>query len=446
MTHLKKGQVLQQLLVEAVRKDNVLPLTGLCNLSCVFCSHRNNPPGTKAFSFAPLPEEIWSDLAHYLDPERKIIIGESATRLREGEPFTHPQFQQVMHTLRFLYPKTLIQITTNGSLFGEDTAAFLAALKPLELVISLNSASAKWRRFIMNDNHPENALTVPELLASHNIPFHGSLVALPHLTGFNDLDATVAELDRYGAETIRILLPGYTAMSDPSIITPTGTNKNLYAYAAKANKRFQSVVLVEPPLIEDLEPLVEGVIRESSASKAGLLTGDRIDLVNGLKPQTRVEAFNMVDSKALAQLIISRGNIRLETAINSNYSKASGLVMNYDLNPDQILRVKSRLSESVKTLMMLSEPAFSRWQAAADKYCLKNITFKTVRSNFFGGSINCAGLLTVGDFQAALDEIELSGQYEQVLIPSIAFDGSGRDMCGIHYHNLQNDRRQLYAI
>lgn len=446
MTHLKKGQVLQQLLVEAVRKDNVLPLTGLCNLSCIFCSHRNNPPGTNAFSFAPLPEETWSDLAHYLDPERKIIIGESATRLREGEPFTHPQFQKVMRKLRLLYPKTLIQLTTNGSLLGEDTAAFLAALKPLELVISLNSASEYWRRLIMNDNSPEIALAVPELLASHNIPFHGSLVALPHLAGFNDLDSTVTELDRYGAETIRILLPGYTAMSNPSIIPPTGTKKKVYAYAASANTRFTSVILVEPPLIEDLEPMVEGVIKESPASKAGLLTGDRIDLIDGVNPLTRVEAFKMVDSKALTRLIITRGNRSMETALNRHYSKTSGLVMNYDLDPDQVLRVKSRLSESIKTLMLLSEPSLSRWQAAAVKYCLENITFKTVRSNFFGGSINCAGLLTVGDFQTALHETELPGQFKQLLIPSIAFDDSGRDMCGIHYHNLQTDRTQLYLI
>ena len=446
MTHLKKGQVLQQLLVEAVRKDNVLPLTGLCNLSCIFCSHRNNPPGTSAFSFAPLPEETWSDLAHYLDPGRKIIIGESATRLREGEPFTHPQFQQVMQKLRLLYPKTLIQLTTNGSLFGKETGAFLAALKPLELVISLNSASAKWRRLIMNDNEPETVLAVPELLASHDIPFHGSLVALPHLTGFNNLDATVTELNRCGAETIRILLPGYTAMGDPSIIPPPGTKKKLYAYAASANTRFQSVVLVEPPLIEDLEPLVEGVIKESPASKAGLLFGDRVDSIDGVKPLTRVEAFKMIDSKAGAQLIISRGNRNIKASINSSFLKTSGLVMNYDLDPDQVLRVKSRLSESFKTLMLLSEPALRRWQAATVKYDLENITFKTVRSNFFGGSINCAGLLTVGDFQAALHETELPGQYKQVLIPSIAFDDSGRDMCGIHYHNLQTDRSRLCVI
>jgi NifB/MoaA-like Fe-S oxidoreductase len=446
MTLLKKGQVLQQLLVEAVRKDNVLPLTGLCNLSCIFCSHRNNPPGTQAFSFAPLREETWADLAQYLDPERKIIIGESATRLREGEPFTHPQLQQVLQKLRLTYPETPIQLTTNGSLFQKDTAAFLASVKPLKLVISLNSASAKWRRIIMNDSNPEKALAVPEMLMKHNIPFHGSLVALPHLTGFNDLDATVTELDRCGAQTIRMLLPGYTAQSDPSIISPPGTIKELYAYAAGAGTRFKSVVLVEPPLIEDLQPLLEGVIGESPACRAGLQSGDRIDSVDGVTPLTRVEAFNLIDSKAEAQLVISRANINVETVIKDYSSQASGLVMNYDLDPNQVLRVKSRLSDQVKTLMLLSEPALLRWQIAAVKFGLENITFKTVRSCFFGGSINCAGLLTVSDYQVALHETDSIRQYGQVLIPSVAFDHSGRDMSGIHYHNLQTDRSRLSLI
>lgn len=295
----------------------------------------------------------------------------------------------------------------------------------------------------MNDNSPEVALAVPELLAIYNIPFHGSLVALPHLTGFNDFNATVAELDRYGAETIRILLPGYTALSDPSIIPTAGTKERIYDYAARANTRFNSVVLVEPSLIEDLEPLVEGVIKGSPASKADLRTGDRIDLIDGVKPLTRVGAFNMLDNKTVAHLIISRGNINVKASISSCNEKPKGLIMIYDLDPNQILRVKSRLSESIKTLMLLSEQALSRWQAAVVKYRLEKVAFKTVRSNFFGGSINCAGLLTVGDFQAALHEVVYPERYEQILIPSICFDDSGRNMCGMHYHDLQTDRIRL---
>ena len=100
---------LQQLLVEAVRRHNVLPLTGRCNLSCCFCSHGQNPPGTQAYTFLPLEAERLLDLMPFLDPEQKIIIGESATRLREGEPLTHPDFFAILEQLRRLDEPTAIE-------------------------------------------------------------------------------------------------------------------------------------------------------------------------------------------------------------------------------------------------------------------------------------------------------------------------------------------------
>jgi MoaA/NifB/PqqE/SkfB family radical SAM enzyme len=105
LSELNEGPELQRLLVEAVREHNVLPLTGRCNLSCLFCSHRFNPPGTEAFSFGPLAIELLGELAAYLDPQQKIIIGESATRLREGEPLTHLRFMDLLKELRTRYPR-----------------------------------------------------------------------------------------------------------------------------------------------------------------------------------------------------------------------------------------------------------------------------------------------------------------------------------------------------
>ena len=54
----EKGSFREQLwtiLLEAVSRDNILPLTSSCNLHCLFCSNRQNPPGVQTFSFAPLP-------------------------------------------------------------------------------------------------------------------------------------------------------------------------------------------------------------------------------------------------------------------------------------------------------------------------------------------------------------------------------------------------------
>ena len=48
------------LLLEAASHHNVLTLTSACNTSCVFCSHRQNPPGVLAYSTGRLDlEELY---------------------------------------------------------------------------------------------------------------------------------------------------------------------------------------------------------------------------------------------------------------------------------------------------------------------------------------------------------------------------------------------------
>ena len=77
-------------LVEAARK-NILPLTSYCNVRCVFCSHKQNPDGVLIHRLPSLPVAKVEELVQLLDPREKVVIGESATRLVEGEPFTHPE-------------------------------------------------------------------------------------------------------------------------------------------------------------------------------------------------------------------------------------------------------------------------------------------------------------------------------------------------------------------
>ena len=77
----------EQLLYHSVGRHNILPLTSRCGVSCLFCSHRYNPPGVRAVFFGDLEMEIIRELLDLLNPKEKIVIGESATRLCEGEPF-----------------------------------------------------------------------------------------------------------------------------------------------------------------------------------------------------------------------------------------------------------------------------------------------------------------------------------------------------------------------
>ena len=244
---------LQQLLVEAVRRHNVLPLTGRCNLSCCFCSHGQNPPGTQAYTFLPLEAERLLDLMPFLDPEQKIIIGESATRLREGEPLTHPDFFAILEQLRRLFPDTLIQVTTNGSLLDDETIRRLAALEPLELVLSLNSSTARGRRLLMNDPRPGAAAAAVGKLVQRGLSLHGSVVALPHLVGWDDLQDTLKFLNEAGAKTIRLLLPGFTRCSRPDLAPPPGTGERCRP-GRPAAEDFSAPLLPEPPQVDDFDP------------------------------------------------------------------------------------------------------------------------------------------------------------------------------------------------
>ncbi|MDO9535634.1 MAG: radical SAM protein [Bacillota bacterium] len=198
--------------LEAVSVYNVLPLTSTCNLNCIFCSHLQNPPGIRAYHFPPLPVDELKQLIPFLDGSRKIIIGESSTRLSEGEPLTHPRLLSVIGEIRRYYPDTPLQITTNGALLNRDLLQNLQSLSEgqnegqhsfphkepkLELVISLNSSSRHWRSEVMGDKSPWIALEAVKLCRELGIPFHGSIVALPHIYGWDSLKETLFFLKKW---------------------------------------------------------------------------------------------------------------------------------------------------------------------------------------------------------------------------------------------------------
>lgn len=430
------GSLLQRLIVEAIREHNVLPLTGSCNLSCIFCSHRFNPSGTKASSFNHLPLNSIQRLLQYLDPQKKIIIGESATRLREGEPLTHPHFFTIVEKLRQLYPQTIIQITTNGSLLTEEMIAKLAFLQPLEIIVSINSISVAGRKKLMADQDPLTALASLELLERFKIKFHGSVVALPQIVGFDDLENTLIALDQAGSRTIRLLLPGFTRLAPAELIPSTGTTNIIYNTAEKLQQRLSAPLLIEPPVITDLKPVISGVISGSPADQAGLVVGDLIKAVNNKKPFSRVEAFRLLTEKDNPKLDLYRKGRSFSTLILKEKDVSPGITVAYDLDPDQVDRVQQRIDPEGKTLMLLSVPALQRWQIALQTSMIDNLDLLTVPSLWFGGTICCAGLLVVSDYRSALGSFSALASYSSILLPSASFDLSGYDLCGEHYLSL----------
>ncbi|CEP67613.1 Aldolase-type TIM barrel [Moorella glycerini] len=449
------------LVVLTAARYNILPLTSSCNLRCLFCSHRQNPPGVETRYLPPLKPEQVDTLLDFLVGTRKIVIGESATRLIEGEPLTHPDFLEILARVRRRFPATTLEITTNGTLLTRELARALADLGPLEINLSLNSASPAGRLKLMGDKQPETALQAPLTLQQAGITYHGSLVALPWIAGWPDVRETILYLARSGARTIRIFLPGYTRLAPPELRFPANLRQQIEAELEHLRKQTDVPLLLEPPCLNNLTPVVEGVIPGTPASRAGLQKGDIILAVDGQKPRSRVEAYRLINRPGRRHLVVqsrtaAAAPFRNETTGSgpdtslAGYKEqrrslallvekdGSGLTFSWDFDPDILQEVEQacRHHHARRALIMTSELAGNviKEAVAGLPWDLEVIT---APSRFFGGSIACAGLLTLGDFKIAWQEWRLDhNPVDLIILPAIAFDYRGFDLTGQYYLDL----------
>jgi len=420
-------------LLFAVSRQNVLPLTSTCNLSCLFCSNQQNPPGVQTFRLPPLPPEQTEELAGFLAPGRKVVIGESATRIEEGEPFTHPRILEILSSLRRALPETPLAITTNGTLLTPAGMDALAALSPLELTISLNSVAPAMRKRILGDQEPARALQAVELLSQKGIPFHGSLVALPHLTGMTDIAETVRFLAAHRALTVRIFLPGYTNLAPKELHFELTLWRELTDMARGLTAELALPVTAEPDPPGDFIPRIYGVMRDTPAYRAGLGIGDIVQAVNGRKPRTRVEAFSLAKAAQNPVILFKRAGAESAAILKKARGEAPGFVVSFDFDPERLdsLAAAIRRHRAQNPQFIASRLGAPLVEQAALLLGYSKSAVTVADNHFFGGSIRTAGLLTVSDLLMAAHSVQKRRNVDLLLFPREAFDHTGRDLRGV---------------
>jgi len=438
---------LKAAVLQSTAESNILPLTSRCNLHCVFCSHRQNPPGVESVY---LPERPVADVVEsfdYIDPKRKVLIGESATRIMEGEPFTHPDLMEILRRFRGRFPKTTIQVTTNGSCLTPQVVSDLKALGGLELIVSLNSATPEGRLRLMGDRCPQAALDGIAGLSQAGIPFHGSVVACPHLVGWADLTQTAVFLSRAAARTIRVFLPGFTKLAPSELRFGPDLYVDLRKFVAGLGPMVTTPVLLEPALVSDLAAMVEGVIAGFPAGDAGLFSGDRIIHVDGRPVKSRVDAFEQIRKALSPRVTVLRQGRVLEIKVAKGKGNPSGLIMSFDLDLDRLGAVlrEARRYRAANALIMCSPWAEGVFKQALTVFADSRVEFELlpVPSCFFGGSIGSAGLLVVDDFIRAFDIRNAGRPHAEkrtariIAVPYQAFDRNGRDLLGQSVYKLE---------
>lgn len=447
-----------------------------CNVDCVFCYLKGNPP----------------DLA-LVSPRRKAEeeLREMATRLRHFSPetgralfptwgdvyevFAHPQIMAVLRALREKTPQ-VFRISTTGRLLSEGFVRELAELRPLYLYLSLHTTNPQRLRRLMRTPRPEVHLEAPALLQRYRIPYALVIVPWP-LDGTEamlaDLDETIAQVDRYSPHVIEVHLPGYSRWFSPrELFDREAVWSAVVARVRALREAVATPIVVMPSMYEENlceerknVPGVIGLVRNSPAARAGLRRGDVIEGINALAVRTRPQARDLLallqgQRQGEATLRVRRDgqelSLRLDLAdFDYPYSQEAdrhlGIVMlGSGFRTGYIERLREiidrRRARHVLFLSsLLVKPHFQ--QALRETGLLDTgavrLDIEVPANRYFGGNIILGDLLVVQDFIDCIREYLARGnpRPDLVVIPSspFALGEWKRDLTGRVYLDIERE-------
>jgi NifB/MoaA-like Fe-S oxidoreductase len=380
-------------------------------------------------------------MIEFLNSEQPVYIGESASKIIEGEPFVHPDIYKILEYLRQRWPEIEIKITSSGSFLELKQVEFLKKLEPLQLNISLNGPAPEERVFLMNDSRPNNVFKLLPELKKNKINFEASIVSMHHLKGFEYLKKTFDFLENHSPQSLRIFLAGFSSYAEQDLIVDQNEYYKLNGFINQEKDNYSFPIIIEPQLISSLAAEINSIIANSAAAAADLKNDDLILKVNEKNVKSRVDAFYKIKSAKNPKIEFIRGKEKLNTVIEKEKNKSSGLIMSYDLSLDQIHKLEAYAEASKKnkrTVIISSRLAYSFLKKMLAPYLTANYNLNLLKAdnNFFGGSIVASGLLCNQDLIKTIKAAKL--EVDRIILPEIIYDYYGNDLLGDHYSYLED--------
>ncbi len=499
---------IEQYIIHSEAEQNVLPLGFLCHNRCIFCSHKNIEKNSYLNNFCLYKRDIdeIADHIKFLNPSKRVIIGESATKIFEGEPFMRPDIADILKMIRKHIGANLISVTTCGAYFREDFFDNIEQIAPIEINFSLNSFNSEVRERILPDGRSEQTFTALEKLcglitannqktsynnnnalintigiyeknAPHNfITLSVSLMAInPELTPINEISKDIQKLRALDEITlIKIYLPRFSNLLFEKFFN---SYESFEKYCKEISEKFadinslpgQTPVIIEPGAGIGTENSVAGIIPGSRAELAGIKASDEILAVNAIKPLTKSHCFELIskyagdlniklkrkksgikpaENKGIALILTNETEFEVKFKdFNGKNEGAGGMVFESDMgfySLNELIKTAEKLRNSnKKALFFTSKLSIEYIRNLFKKYKLADVLAPVAAENqYFGGNIDCAGLLTLSDIEKNIYRPEIinfmnSNNISDIIIPEILFDHLDIDLEGNKFIDFQ---------
>jgi hypothetical protein len=448
---------------ETSLEQNLGSLSTACNCSCAFCYEDGNPKGL----FEKQPRFV--SLAEARTRERNLHDGKGLFRESKGffEPLVNPDFFGILEIIRRHEPNTVIDVTTNGALLTPETVSRLAQLSPVYVNVSMISADPQTRSSVMGDPRAASAISAIDLMRQADIPFMGTVVPWPE-QGLDDIIRTIEYLDDHEARVIRVSMPGLTRHHpkyEPGAIEPW--LRQIVECVLPLRSRLRTPVIISPYayVSVSLEPLVEGVIRNSPADVAGMRLGDRLIAVDGREVVSRAHAISLLrraTERGTAEVEFRRGAECIRSRLEEPAREIDaypykprgartldfpGLSFGLCLPGSFHLQYVKQIHEAIharqaKHTLIAVSPFYYGLVAElmADLSLPEGSKIELVapENGFFGGNVSIGDLWVLDDIARAVQPyISEDGRPDLLLLPSSFLSLWGRDLRGVPYKELE---------
>jgi hypothetical protein len=246
--------------------SNQLPISAVCTSHCLFCSNHLNPFPVAGGFFRDI-EDIKLQLCAMSANDDPIRMSDSLPgRISEGEALLHPRLFEILELVRRKFFYNTLCFTTNASMLDAAFLKKLSAFRPIEINVSLHSTEPALlaRIFGQDIRKAEIAISSLPLIRAHKIDLIGTIVPLPKICGWADIERTYEYFSSQGARSMILYWPGHTKRTRPEVVADMECSLAEFTDFAERMKTAYRVPLIpHPDMVSPLRVRVAAIVAKT---------------------------------------------------------------------------------------------------------------------------------------------------------------------------------------